>query len=98
MERIKQFFKSFLLVEMLKGMKVTGRYLFAPKITVHYPEEKTPQSPRFRGFMHYAVTLTGKSAVLHASCVRLYVRPWRLLSNQNSVTIVRAGPLVTIST
>ncbi|CAD85680.1 MULTISPECIES: NADH-quinone oxidoreductase subunit NuoI [Nitrosomonas] len=49
MERIKQFFKSFLLVEMLKGMKVTGRYLFAPKITVHYPEEKTPQSPRFRG-------------------------------------------------
>lgn len=30
-------------------MKVTGRYLFAPKITVHYPEEKTPQSPRFRG-------------------------------------------------
>ena len=49
MERIKQFFKSFLLIEMLKGMKVTGRHLFAPKITVHYPEEKTPQSPRFRG-------------------------------------------------
>jgi NADH-quinone oxidoreductase subunit I len=38
-----------LLFELLKGMKVTGRYLFAPKITVHYPEEKTPQSPRFRG-------------------------------------------------
>jgi len=49
MERIKQFFKSFLLFELLQGMKVTGRYLFAPKITVHYPEEKTPQSPRFRG-------------------------------------------------
>lgn len=49
MERIKRFFKSFLLFELLKGMKVTGRYLFEPKITVHYPEEKTPQSPRFRG-------------------------------------------------
>lgn len=49
MERIKQFFKSFLLVELLQGMRVTGRYLFAPKITVHFPEEKTPQSPRFRG-------------------------------------------------
>ncbi|BBL34392.1 NADH-quinone oxidoreductase subunit I [Nitrosomonas stercoris] len=49
MERIKHFFKSFLLIELLQGMKVTGRYLFAPKITVHYPEEKTPQSPRFRG-------------------------------------------------
>lgn len=49
MERIKHFFKSFLLFELLKGMKVTGRYLFAPKITINYPEEKTPQSPRFRG-------------------------------------------------
>jgi len=49
MEQIKQFFKSFLLFELLQGMKVTGRYLFAPKITVHFPEEKTPQSPRFRG-------------------------------------------------
>lgn len=49
MEQIKHFFKSFLLFELLKGMKVTGRYLFAPKITINYPEEKTPQSPRFRG-------------------------------------------------
>lgn len=49
MERIKQFFKSLLLLELWEGMRVTGRYLFAPKITVHYPEEKTPQSPRFRG-------------------------------------------------
>lgn len=49
MKRIRQFFKSFLLWELLKGMKVTGRYLFAPKITVQYPEEKTPLSPRFRG-------------------------------------------------
>ncbi|MBK6617402.1 MAG: NADH-quinone oxidoreductase subunit NuoI [Nitrosomonas sp.] len=49
MDRIRQFFKSFLLFELLQGMKVTGRYLFSPKITVHYPEEKTPQSPRFRG-------------------------------------------------
>ncbi len=49
MERIRQFFKSLLLLELWEGMRVTGRYLFAPKITVHYPEEKTPQSPRFRG-------------------------------------------------
>ena len=28
---------------------LTGRYMFARKITVQYPEEKTPQSPRFRG-------------------------------------------------
>jgi len=30
-------------------MLLTGRYFFARKITVQYPEEKTPQSNRFRG-------------------------------------------------
>ena len=49
MNRIKDFFSTFLLFELLKGMMLTGRYLFARKITVHFPEEKTPQSPRFRG-------------------------------------------------
>ncbi len=46
---VKGYFKSFLLLELLKGMSLTGRYLFAKKFTVQYPEEKTPQSPRFRG-------------------------------------------------
>ncbi len=46
---LKHYAKSLLLWELLKGMRLTGRYLFAKKITVQYPEEKTPQSPRFRG-------------------------------------------------
>jgi len=46
---LTQFFKSLFLVELFKGLSVTGRYLFAKKITVQYPEEKTPQSFRFRG-------------------------------------------------
>ena len=45
----KDFFSSFLLLEMFKGMAITGKYMFAKKITVQFPEEKTPQSPRFRG-------------------------------------------------
>lgn len=49
MTAIKHFFKSFLLIELLKGLRVTGGYLFARKMTIQYPEEKTPQSPRFRG-------------------------------------------------
>ena len=49
MNAIKHFFKSFLFWELLQGMSVTGKYLFARKITVQYPEEKTPLSPRFRG-------------------------------------------------
>ena len=41
--------KTFTLWELLKGLRVTLRKLFVTKITVQYPEEKTPQSPRFRG-------------------------------------------------
>ena len=46
---VKEFLSSFMLSEMLKGLALTGRYFFARKITVQYPEEKTPMSPRFRG-------------------------------------------------
>ncbi|MCX7814639.1 MAG: NADH-quinone oxidoreductase subunit NuoI [Tepidimonas ignava] len=46
---LKDFFKSFLLLELFKGMALTGRYALRPKVTLQYPEEKTPLSPRFRG-------------------------------------------------
>lgn len=46
---MKEIFGSLFLKELLKGMAVTGKYFFARKITVQYPEEKTPQSVRFRG-------------------------------------------------
>lgn len=48
-KKIKQFLSSLMLIELLKGMLLTGRYFFARKITVQYPEERTPQSNRFRG-------------------------------------------------
>src|ERR1700733_2607009 len=49
MQRIAEFFRSFLLLELLRGMALTGRHLFSRKITVQFPEETTPISPRFRG-------------------------------------------------
>jgi NADH-quinone oxidoreductase subunit I len=49
MQRFAQFIKSLFLLELLKGMRLTGSYLFARKFTVQYPEEKAPISPRFRG-------------------------------------------------
>ena len=49
MNLFSHYIKSFSLWELLKGMNLTGRYLFKPKVTVQYPEEKTPMSPRFRG-------------------------------------------------
>ena len=47
--KINYYLKSFLFLELLKGMNVTGKYFFSRKVTVQYPEEKTPISPRFRG-------------------------------------------------
>ena len=49
MERFNNFLKSLFLLELFKGMSLTGRRLFSRKVTVQYPEEKTPQSNRFRG-------------------------------------------------
>ena len=46
---IKKYVQSFLLWELLKGLRLTGRHMFQRKITVQYPEETTPKSPRFRG-------------------------------------------------
>ena len=46
---IKDFLSSFMLGELFKGMRLTGRHFLAKKVTVQYPEEKTPLSPRFRG-------------------------------------------------
>ena len=46
---LKDFLGSFLLLELFKGLRITGKYFFARKITVQFPEEKTPLSPRFRG-------------------------------------------------
>ena len=46
---VKDFFASFLLGELFKGMALTGRHFWSKKITVQFPEERTPQSPRFRG-------------------------------------------------
>jgi NADH-quinone oxidoreductase chain I len=45
---IKQI-KSFVLYELLKGMMLTLRFFFKPKVTINYPNEKGPLSPRFRG-------------------------------------------------
>lgn len=48
-QKIKRFIKTFALLELFQGLALTGRYLFKKKITIQFPEEKTPASPRFRG-------------------------------------------------
>lgn len=48
---IKHYVNSFLLLELLSGLKLTGKYFFKKKMTVQFPEEFTPISPRFRGLL-----------------------------------------------
>ena len=47
----RHYFRSFFLIELLMGLKLTGKYFFKKKITVQFPEERTPISPRFRGLL-----------------------------------------------
>ena len=46
---VQSFLKTFTLFELLQGMRVTLGTLFRRKVTLEYPDEKAPQSVRFRG-------------------------------------------------
>jgi len=46
---VRDVLQSFLLTELFKGMALTGRHFLSKSITIQFPEEKTPMSPRFRG-------------------------------------------------
>jgi NADH-quinone oxidoreductase subunit I len=41
--------RQFLLLEIVKGFYLTFKYMFKPRVTLNYPFEKGPISPRFRG-------------------------------------------------
>ena len=41
--------RSFMLAEIVKGMALTFKYMFKPRVTINDPYEKGPISPRFRG-------------------------------------------------
>ena len=49
MEFLVRSAKTIFLAELLSGMALTLRYFFRPKVTLNYPYEKGPLSPRFRG-------------------------------------------------
>ena len=49
LKTITRYAKTFLLWELVVGLGLTGKYFFKKKITIQFPEEKTPLSPRFRG-------------------------------------------------
>jgi NADH-quinone oxidoreductase subunit I len=48
MNRALEGLKSFLLLDVIRGMALTLKYMFKHKVTLNYPYEKGPLSPRFR--------------------------------------------------
>ncbi|MFN7710290.1 MAG: NADH-quinone oxidoreductase subunit NuoI [Holosporales bacterium] len=49
MQALIQRLQGFVLWEILSGMALTLTYMFKRKVTLQYPYEKGPISPRFRG-------------------------------------------------
>jgi NADH-quinone oxidoreductase subunit I len=46
---VNKISRAFLLPEIVKGLALTFKYMFKPRVTINYPNEKGPISPRFRG-------------------------------------------------
>ena len=85
-QSLHRYWQTFLLTELVRGLGVTGRHLFARKVTVQYPDEKTPMSPRFRGLHALRRYSNGEErciacklceAVCPAACITIdsYERP-----------------------
>ncbi|MCH8323261.1 MAG: NADH-quinone oxidoreductase subunit I, partial [Proteobacteria bacterium] len=49
MRSLKNIARTFLLLDIAAGLRVTLKYFFKAKATLNYPFEKGPLSPRFRG-------------------------------------------------
>lgn len=49
MVRLKQLIRGALLLEFVSAFTLAMRFFFRPKVTLNYPFEKGPLSPRFRG-------------------------------------------------
>jgi len=49
MRKLKNVFKTFSFIDLIGGLRRTLIHLFDRKITIQYPEEKTPVSVRNRG-------------------------------------------------
>ena len=49
MSFIRRKLRTAVLGELVLGMALTFRYMFRKKVTINYPFEKGPLSPRFRG-------------------------------------------------
>ena len=83
-----KYIKSFTLFELLQGMLLTLKYMFKAKVTINYPHEKGPLSPRFRGEHALRRYPSGKRGVLLANYVKRFVLRKLLLLRLNHEMMV----------
>jgi hypothetical protein len=75
-----------------------AKYMFKPKVTINYPYEKGPLSPRFRGEHALRRYPNGEERALPASCVKRFARRRRSRSRPNRAQMVAGARPATIST
>jgi NADH-quinone oxidoreductase subunit H len=95
---IKDFFKSFMLTELLKGMAADRAYFFAARSRSSSRKRRRRCRRAFAACMRCAATTTAKSAASPASCARRCARRWPSPSSRTCVTTARAAPRATTST
>ena len=90
--------RAFLLTELLAGFALTLKYMFKPKVTVNYPYEKGPLSPRFRGEHALRRYPNGEERCIPASCARRSARPRPSPSRLCRVSTAAVAPRAMTST
>ena len=73
MSRIKQAFRGMLLLDFIGAFVLAMKYFFRPKVTINYPFEKGPLSPRFRGEHALRRYPSGEERCI--ACCLLYTSP-----------------------
>lgn len=72
-----------MIIPLLKGLRLTLRMFFSPQITIQYPEERRPISPRWRGIHYFEKDAAGETtcvacglcvAVCPSRCISLEIR------------------------
>jgi NADH-quinone oxidoreductase subunit I len=95
---MRNIIKTFALWELLGGLRVTFKKLFTRKFTINYPEEKTPQSPRFRGLHALRRYPNGEERCIACKLCEAVCWRWPSPSSPMSQTTARAAPRATTST
>ncbi|KAL5189097.1 NADH dehydrogenase [ubiquinone] iron-sulfur protein 8, mitochondrial [Glycine soja] len=87
---------TFFLTEMVGGLMLTLKYFFETKVTINYPFEKGPLSPRFRGEHALRRYPTGEERCI--ACKLCEARLQLRLRNEKTAAAGQLGELPSLCT